>query len=198
MSDSVMASRRNVLVLGHSFISRLSRYVNELPSRSNLGLQYDSVRFTGLPGGSINRIVREFSRSYRESHFDLVCLQCGGNDLSSPSADPESVVRELCAFVDWLLDIGGVRKVAVCKLFFRASTRTRKGDVSVEVYNDRVSQVNSLLAERLCMPRAILWDHRRSIWNVFPLLHTDGVHLRDQKPYFRSIKSCVIFALGSD
>ncbi|XP_069110315.1 uncharacterized protein [Argopecten irradians] len=148
-----MASRRNVLVLGHSFISRLSRYVNELPSRSNLGLQYDSVRFTGLPGGSINRIVREFSRSYRESHFDLVCLQCGGNDLSSPSADPESVVRELCAFVDWLLDIGGVRKVAVCKLFFRASTRTRKGDVSVEVYNDRVSQVNSLLAEHHLPPK---------------------------------------------
>ncbi|OWF49199.1 hypothetical protein KP79_PYT20610 [Mizuhopecten yessoensis] len=197
MSDNVKAPRRKVLVLGHSFITRLSRYANELPSRANLGLHHDVVEYHGFPGAGINRIYREFSRRFRGSGFDVVCLQCGGNDLSCPSADPDTVVQEICTFVDWLVQSCGVQTVAVCKLFFRASTQAHKGDVSVHVYNERVSRVNTFLAQRLCCPQTIFWDHRRSIWDVFSLLNADGVHLRDQKPYYRSIKSCVLFALGS-
>lgn len=193
-----MAGRgRQALVLGHSFIARLERYALDLHGQANLGLDRDYVTFHGLPGAQICRIRSALKRIFAGNRYDAVCLQIGGNDLSSHSANADRVADGIIELATCLLARFGVRVVYVCALFERAKTRLHKGDVSVAIYNERVARVNALLSSRLhAEPFIVFWSHCRSIWNEHALLSADGVHFKHMKPYHRSIKSCVLNALS--
>lgn len=188
-----MSDPAHVLVLGHSFIARLEKFIQASPSRDNFGFSNDVVHLVGIPGANIARLVSRFHR-YASSSYKLVCLQCGGNDLSRPNFQPNQVVAAIIDFVHSLLRCG-VQKIAVCQLFRRERTRRHKGDVPISVYNARVAETNDLLARSLEIPGVVFWKHTREIWNENELLCQDGVHFHNMKPYYRSIKGCILYSL---
>ena len=130
----------------------------------------------------------------------MTCLQVAVNDLSQPKNHPGLVVLNLCRLIDILRGQYHVRRIVVCKFVQRAKTRRHNGDVSVFVYNNRVRTTNALLEKEFSGRQdVLLWYHDKytSIWNELALYIKDGVHFSDDRPYYKSLKGCVLFGLRS-
>lgn len=187
---------RRVLLWGHSFIRRLGQYVSDEPSRGNFGLQSDCVSFLGYPGGTIDRLLSHLRSDIFSRRPCVVCLQIGGNDLSSPIMTPSILLSKFKTLIDRLLNTDFVQFVVICELFPRNRTRLNRGDVSVSVYNERVAEMNSLLASELeVRPRCKFWRHGR-LSNSVRYYGNDGVHFANQHPYYKSIRGCILFSLS--
>ena len=195
MTEYLRHTPRRVMVVGHSLISRLGQYASASTDRHSFGLTFDDVKFFGIPGGSVFDITKKITTNLQCFTPDVVCCQIGGNDLSHPGAKVEVVVDRIGVTVNDFLRNVHVKHVSVCELFVRAKTRAFKGDVSIDVYNDRVRKVNSLLQAELCSDEVTFWSHSREIWDVRQLYAQDGVHFTNNKPFYRSMKGCVIQAL---
>ncbi|OWF43151.1 hypothetical protein KP79_PYT14829 [Mizuhopecten yessoensis] len=185
-----------VLVLGHSFISRLEQYVRKDERCWNVGLRSDMINMTGFPGGTTSNLINRLQRGDIMAGKRTVCLQIGGNCLSRPENTPDVVVRNIANLVGILETEYGVQCVVVSELFRRLKTRQHKKDVCVDIYNTRITQTNSLLRDVISqLPGCGFWTHGAHIWNEFELYGADGVHFKDMKPYFKYMKGCVLLAL---
>lgn len=190
---------KEILILGHSLISRLSDYMASDNTLLNFGLVSDSCHLKGRSGGTIDSIMYDLPAIMATlPRITVTCLQVAGNDLGKPKNNPELVVRNLCRLIDILQGQYHVRRIVVCKPFRGAKTRPHKGDVSVFVYNNRVRTTNALLEKEFSGRQdVLLWYHDKYIWNELALYIKDGVHFSDSRPYYKSLKGCVLFGLRS-
>lgn len=181
------------VVLGHSLVSHLSRHVNSTGALKNFGLKQDEVFCRGISGALVPTIRRALPSLLRNIQPNVVCLQIGGNDLSHPAASAISVVDNILLLVHYLLQNTSITHVNICQLLPRARTRKHKGDVTVQLYNERVAEANALLSNRVHSNVSVtFWSHHRDMWNPLELYGPDGVHFAKIKPFYRSIRGCVL------
>ena len=187
-----MASPRpRVLVLGHSFIRRLSSFIQihrfeRLNHASSLSQA--KIHLWGLSGFTVQMAL--FYRLTRVESFrpDIVVLELGTNDLTS--CEPEVVGSMLEELVRVLHVDYGVKVVCVNQIIFRANS---------PVFNARVPILNRYLKVVLePLPFAFFWHHRGFWRSARDLLHSDGIHLNSWGHFqlYRSMRGAILKALS--
>ena len=176
-----------VIIAGHSLIARLATY------GLNMGLHTDTVRYMGIPGATISRIRAPLLRAAREDNPKAIILQIGGNDIGNRTADPAVVTAELKGLVEEINIASPSTTVVVLSLLERL--RTRRHDCPVREYNRRVRLINGVVPI-LLSPSTIFWNHKNSrLANPFAEYCPDGVHFKNQKKYYKSVKGAILKSL---
>ena len=186
-----------VLVLGHSYISRLNSYIARDPSRDNLALEKSSVLSFMFDVGHGNQPGNVFSASSQldlvwELSPDAVVLDLGTNDLCSSGSTPESIMTAIVDLALRIKRIRGVRHVLVCEIIPRLFVPKWKPN-----YNAQVHETNRLLAKFLeSLPNVHFWRHRSFAQIPRKLFSLDGFHLNDvgMLRYYRTIRGAVMKA----
>jgi hypothetical protein len=143
--DSPMASPRprpRVLVLGHSFVRRLSVFVDNHCEGSvpNFDLPCD-VTFIGTGGIKISHLWDQLPRILNSSP-DIVILDIGTNDLAMPGEIvPGEIADCVYQFAVHLFTECGVKAVHIAKIFRRLFTTDR----TPPDFNDKVVIYNAAL-----------------------------------------------------
>lgn len=116
---------KRVLVVGHSFISRLSLELQVNPNfDSNFGLIQCTVLCYGVAGATIDTLSRHngFRQCLLQFQAQAVVLQIGGNDMCLPQLRPETLAYKIIDFMEWCLSsFDFVQYVVVCELLCRYS-----------------------------------------------------------------------------
>ena len=138
-----------VLVLGHSYISRLNHFISRDPARDNLALEKSSVLSFMFDVGHDNQPGNVFSASSQldlvwELSPDAVVLDLGSNDLCSSGSTPETTMTAIVDLALRITRIPSVRHVLVCEIIPRLFVPKWKPN-----YNAHVHETNSLLAKSL-------------------------------------------------
>ena len=186
-----------VLVLGHSYISRLNNFISRDPTRDNLALEKSSVLSFMFDVGQDNQPGNVFSASSQldlvwELSPDAVVLDLGSNDLCSFGSTPESTVMAIAGLALRISRIPGVRHVLVCGIISRLFVPKWKPR-----YNAHVHETNRLLEKFLeSLPNVHFWRHRAFTQNPNRLFLQDGFHFNDagMLRYYRSIRGAVMKA----
>ena len=195
---SIGSQLPKVLILGHSFISRLEDFCAST-GRYDMGLNQCQVAYEGISGGTPDSIreravLRRHSvvRSFRPH---LVILQTGGNALCDPDKTALSVGYNITNLVDLLLEEFGVQRVVVCEVFRRPWPR----NVSPIQYMCKRDVVNQYLSTVIGTTRgARFWEHNKLMHVSTPVFSSDGVHLNDEglERFYRSIRGSIQKALS--
>ena len=190
-------SKPKVLVLGHSFVSRLDAAFRRGNPRLIMDLWQFEVRMHGRGGATAldtlcydvlprDSVVQRFAPS-------VVVLQVGGNCLCRHEAS--EVGEHMMRLVRTLLGFAFVRRVVVLQIFPRRRTRY----ISAEVYEERREELNAFLAVRLSMPdlrrTTLSWDHLRLKESPLAIFDRDGVHLSrtiGMPKYWRVVRGAII------
>ena len=189
-----------VLVLGHSYISRLNQYIARDPRRDNLALKKSSaLTFMVDVGhdqpGSVFSASSQLDLVWNLSP-DAVVLDLGSNDLCDWGATTESTVLSIVDLALRISRIPGVRHVLVCSIIPRLFVPNWKPN-----FNTNVQDTNRLLAKFLeGMSNVHFWRHRSFSLNHGKLFSQDGFHFNDagMLRYYRSIRGAVMKAYKMD
>ncbi len=99
--------KQTILLLGHSFVTRLARYAATYHAFGlNLRLEENEVVFHGVPGTALPQLRLEVDM-VQTLQPTIVFLEVGTNDLRS--RDPDDLAEEVAYFAKSLLDRYGVR-----------------------------------------------------------------------------------------
>lgn len=196
MMDSARLPR--ILVLGHSFVWRMAKFVAEttLPCvDSSFQLPVGPViQFHGI-GGRTPLKLRQFDLS-AVSKFQptIVILEIGSNDLCDANTNVPSLANSIFQLVQLLRLQFSVTHIIVSQILPRAKPPSR-----VPQYNSRVSQLNRCLFHLLRnVSFATLWFH-------FPILRArqsvflrDGIHLNHHGNHllYHSYQKAILNYLG--
>ena len=186
-----------VLVLGHSYISRLNHFISRDPARDNLALEKSSVLSFMFDVGHDNQPGNVFSASSQldlvwELSPDAVVLDLESNDLCSSGSTPETTMTAIVDLALRITRIPSVRHVLVCEIIPRLFVPKCKSN-----YNAHVHETNSLLAKSLqSLPNVHFWHHRSFSQIPRKLFSRDGFHLNDAGllRYYRTIRGAVMKA----
>ena len=186
-----------VLVLGHSFISRLNHFISRDPSKDNLALEKTSVLSFMFDVGHDNQPGNIFSASSQldlvwELSPDAVVLDIGSNDLCDRWSTPETTMAAIVDLALRITRIPSVRHVLVCEIIPRLFLPKWKPN-----YNAHVHETNRLLATVLeGLPNVHFWRHRSFSQIPRKLFLQDGFHLNDvgMLRYYRTIRGAVMKA----
>ena len=186
-----------VLVLGHSYISRLNQFISRDPTRDNLALEKSSVLTFMFDVGHDKQPGCVFSASSQldlvwELSPDAVVLDLGSNDLCSCGSTPETTVMAIVDLALRITRIPSVRHVLVCEIIPRLFVPKWKPN-----YNAHVHETNRLLAKSLeSLPSVHFWRHRSFSQIPRKLFSQDGFHLNDagMLRYYRTIRGAVMKA----
>lgn len=187
-----------VLVLGHSYMSRLNNYISGDPARENLALEKSSVLAFAHDVGTDNHPGGVFAASSQldlvwELSPDSVVIDLGSNDLCSSKTTTEEVVHSIVDLALRVSRIPGVRHVLVCSITPRLFMKPD--------FNHKVSKANRLLSNTLeGMSNVHFWQHRSMTKNHTRLFTHDGFHFNDtgMLRYYRSIRGAVMKAYKLD
>ena len=187
MSDS----HNSILVLGHSFISRLKKYSHECHSDRNLGVpkEHTTIFMRGISGAKLSTLYNELQLASILTPTVIV-LQIGSNDLTCPSVRPSDLCDEIFHFAKLILETG-TAKVVISEIFFRNVQVCSKRRQCRSDFNQVVTETNSLLKSQcISHHRVSFWHHRNMKQNWKSLLSRDGVHFNSQGlfRYYRSMK----------
>ena len=138
----------SILILGHSFVSKLRTYAHLNHGNINMGAPLDKVTvfMRGIPGAYLSGIMQEVDL-IQELRPKLVILQIGSNDLSSPTVNPVSLAEEIIQFAQLILDTCNPEKVVVSEIFFRDVQRASRRWQCRPDYNKAVTTTNNKLRE---------------------------------------------------
>lgn len=186
-----------VLVLGHSFISRLDslfRFNNQFPD--SFDLNQCTIMCYGRPGGTIDSLWDDNHLVDILLNFcpTLVILQVGGNDLCRSSLRPETLTFKIIDFMNSLENDFNVQQIMVCEIFKRQKPR----NISATEYEAKRQTVNRMLLNILEESRSQhYWRHLRLMCSPLPIFGHDGVHLSHlgQHKFFRSLRLAIMHAL---
>lgn len=188
-------NKRTVCLLGHSFQTRLTRYMRNSAGNDNLRLATSDfhVYVRARPGLTLSRLSSIRSLNTFRTAPDICFLHIGENELASGNITPERLVTDLVSFAEYLRDGVGVKIVVIGQLLRRQPWK------AVDGYNEGVKTLNSLMEERLANANNIhFWKHR-GFWGSLDFLARDGVHLKDtvtdhkyMNKYLQSIKSAIL------
>ncbi|XP_062594564.1 uncharacterized protein LOC134255982 [Saccostrea cucullata] len=161
-----------ICLLGHSFVTRLRRYMDSHPDLMNLKLHQDfySVSVRARGGLRISSVAR--SRDFLT--FDMlphVCfMQIGENDILLHTN--EMIVRDILSLASYLHSGIGIQTVIVGQLL------RRQPWASSPDFNERIIAINVMLREQCSNISGVhFWPHR-GFWTDLTFLCQDGVHLR--------------------
>ena len=184
-----------VVLLGHSFIKRLDRFMRENAEDANLRLHTDKFEVIIRARGGLRVPLLACALS-RELDFEasngLVFLQIGGNDIKN-NCNISSIISAITSVAEYLIHTKDVRRVIIGQLFRRRPT------VVGPMYNSHVININKgieVWRKQSDCPISF-WKHR-GFWDPdMNYLANDGVHLNKNKymrKYLQSIKSAVLHA----
>lgn len=157
------------LVIGHSFINRLSQFLTETIGK-NIRVQDQDVQFIGVRGADI-RIIREAVIHEDFTTVQAVHLEVGSNDLAT-LRPVDRIVQDIVCLLHWLLR-QGVRDVYLGEILFRTSD-TRGTTMPLTVYNCKVSAANALLQKECSKQTSLTFTRHNEIRDQ---VGSDGVHL---------------------
>jgi hypothetical protein len=205
------SSTPRVLILGHSFVRRLGDFVdNRLEGTvSNFDLPCD-VSFIGTGGCKLPHLWIQLPRILA-TRPDIVVLDIGTNDLSSPSCIPGDLADSVYQFAMYLVSDCGVKAIHIAQIFPRLFTTGR----TPADFNDKAFVYNAALRS-ICyhgqtrdrappLPIFMFVFRGMSRYWASYLSPIDGVHFaevpQDSFPYsgsykyYRSVKACIAVAL---
>ena len=186
-----------VLVLGHSYISRLNHFISRDPTRDNLALEKSSVLSFMFDVGNDNQPGNVFSASSQldlvwELSPDAVVLDLGSNDLCNSGSTPEATTTAIVDLALRISRVPGVRHVLACEIIPRLFVPKWKPN-----YNAHVHETNRLLAKCLeSLPNVHFWRHRSFSTIPRKFFSQDGKHLNEtgMLRYYRTIRGAVMKA----
>ena len=187
MATHTVTPTPRVLILGHSFIRRLQKFIEHHIGHLDLSLQITApadITWHGIGGRTVAKTIKFDLHVVRSTRPDIVIVQLGTNDL--PFQSPLQVGSELEDFVRLLHDSYGVKFVCV-----RQTIRQR----SFTAFNKNVDLLTRYLRVVLePIPYAIYWGHR-GFWKARHNFYAaDGVHLNSMGLYklYRSFRGAVL------
>ena len=122
MATRTVTPTPRVLILGHSFIRRLQKFMEHHIGYLDLSLQITAsadIAWHGIGGRTVAKTVKFNLHVVRSTRPDIVIAQLGTNDL--PFQSPLQVGSELEEFGRLLHYSYGVRFVCVCQTIRRRS-----------------------------------------------------------------------------
>jgi lysophospholipase L1-like esterase len=194
-----------VLILGHSFIARLRRFVSHSDhEKVNTSLNLsEQIIYRGYSGCTITKLTERGVREVLKYKPDLVCLQVGSNDLCDLSVEVQQVVDKLVDFVE-ILRGHGVRRICVYQILHRKAPKVPcRYAVDAVWFNSRVDLVNKMLNDRMgrdFLAGVRFWRHS-GFWsreNQALVYCDDGVHLNEEHgypKYYNSVRASIVSAL---
>jgi len=132
MASYKSACTNKLLVAGHSFVRRLTEYVDG----KNVTIHGHKVAFHGFGGATAKTLMAKL-RSIDPANFCAVFVETGTNDLCSSYVD--IVARDILSLVTFLRD-RGIRKIVVGEILFR--NKPKVGQPSVREFIARVRDTN--------------------------------------------------------
>ncbi|CAG2184538.1 unnamed protein product [Mytilus edulis] len=191
--------KHNVLVVGHSFVTRLGNDVYTIPSlRPDFGLDQAEVHCLGFGGGVISTLIKDESRrlngKLRSFRPEMVILQIGGNDIDQEDYHPQVYMESVKHFITKLQTEYQVQKVVLCEIFPRLKVR----HTDVDFYNEEKDKLNRELdahySVRHASPDVVFWYHRGGITSSARYFKkVDRVHLNEDgtKRFYFSIRRAI-------
>ena len=150
------------------------------------------VAICGFGGRTVDRVIKLDLAKIRSTAPNVVVLALGSNDVCDSSSDAATIALSLVALTELLLSEFAVQFIVVCQIL----PRKRQ---PFEGYNDRVSQVNTLVRESLRdIPRTKFWNHRGLINPTTNIYCYNGIHLDDvgNRALYRSYRGAILYALA--
>lgn len=192
-----MSDRIRVLIVGHSFISRLDNAIGRyLPI--NFNLRQCVIQCFGVSGGRTDslRANQGLRRKIVSFQPAILILQIGGNDLCEPLKRPESIACDIVELMESLQACSSVRVGLVCELF----VRTRPRAISPQNYEEKRQLVNQMLPTLLqtsSHEHLLFWRHLRLMNSPLNILCEDRVHLSTigNKKLYRSLRLAILHAI---
>ena len=190
---SMASSPPTVLILGHSFVRRLSSDLRsnfDARAAEHFNLLGDAViHVHGVGGRTVKKLRLDDLGVVYALTPDVIILEIGTNDLVANR--PEVVGSEIDDLVQLLLQSYSVRVIGVCEVIPR---------VRAPFFNAAAPILNQYLTDvlELC-PNVFSWRHTGfSNPTVSPYL-PDGIHLNPQGQYslYRSYRGAILKALRS-
>lgn len=177
-----------VSIFGHSFVRRLSQYVQSDVDCSNLGLDPTkfNVHIYGIGGLSLmHSQLHSFDQMMKDS--DILFVDVGSNDLCRLDVDVHTFVSTYVSYLSSMKENLNIKTVLVCQLFHR-KVQPYNG------YNEKVDLINTLLAEKLQLGGAsklFFWKHQCGLWHYSQsnIFSPDGIHLSWNIGYPKYVKS---------
>ncbi|XP_078315393.1 uncharacterized protein LOC144619896 [Crassostrea virginica] len=179
------------LVLGHSFIKRLSNWMRAnsiVMPRDNLELHLH-----GVGGRTVPQVFHLDLLMVERINPDVILLQLGGNDISD-STSASDVLVKLERLITVLREKHPISTIIVASIFCRRLPR----GISERSYDRKKKRVNKFLLKKFGASeqgkKVFFFTHKFFKKEYFD---NDGVHLNDHgnKRFFQSILSALQLAL---
>ena len=183
------------MLLGHSFVRRLDKYMQE-QGKPNLsldraGLELRLKGWSGMTMANFPKALKQVSTHRPE----LVILDIGTNDIDAQRMSLEVLVDQLFKFGTLMVSNYGVKRVVFLEVLPRGRGRhaAKNPQFTAQVQQFNADLMALVTSQQGVYRRLHCWNHRRMRTNVHRYLR-DGVHLNDQgmKKYFHSVKGAVV------
>lgn len=166
-----------VLVLGHSFVWRLAKFVAESPLTCvtpSFQLPLSStVQFFGIGGRTVTKLRKFDLPAVTRVKPTVLILEIGSNDLCDPRCDANDLANTIFKLAQTLSSHYRVDHVIVSQIMPRESP-----PAVFPPYNTRVRQANEHLYHLLKkVPFASFWYHPALSRSKTRVFLRDGVHL---------------------
>ncbi len=185
--------RHTVLILGHSFVTRLTKFaVDNHLLGFNLAQQQCEIFFHGIPGLRMEGLKQEVGM-VESLKPDIVFIDIGTNDLCV--CDPDTVANEVFSFAQHLTHQFGVKRVLVSQVLYRDINRAPHTPTN---FNERVAIYNVKMDACLKGNNSIHFWRHRGMWSNWRQLLGDGIHFNQQglRKYFNSVRGAIIAMLN--
>ena len=162
--------RPNVILLGHSYVQRLSNYMERHHgSMGELGL-HANVTVVAQGGATVERVHQEVRRNHSVDYADVVYLHVGENDYGRRPA--HATARAIVSLAMFMLQQRGVGCVVIAELIRFPVHQTN--------WCCRVNRCLRRLIANVCEPGIVLWRQWREFSNPrSTVFDTRGVHLHN-------------------
>ncbi|XP_062605449.1 uncharacterized protein LOC134267244 [Saccostrea cucullata] len=171
--------RTNVLVIGHSFVTRLEQLLGRSDAfQADFNLAQCEIRCFGFSGGRVENLLKNQDLQHYITSFKpvVIILQIGGNDICSVSARPETVACNISELMETMGKFDCVQVDVVCELFIR----TRPRNISPQMYEEKRNIINNMLPvllEGRHNKKFMFWLHLRLMNSPLHILSSDGLHI---------------------
>jgi len=190
----------DVLIVGHSFISRLRSSLgsNNSHLKVNFGVEEasDNISFIAQPGGRLSDIERLIPRI--ASHLPSICfVQIGGNDISRAFDNHVEIAHGMLDLAKKILAETSCKRLYFGQLLYRFEGRYLSANQAV-IYQSNVKAINSLLKTLFdSIDSVTLWDLRGLKKPATVVMLDDGVHLNPHGMvlYYKAIRGAILHGL---
>ncbi len=194
------------LLIGHSFISRLKKWLRTPSNPFHLGLGISNIfnyAWLEFPGGSIAANSDTIFNSSLLPVANIIVLDLAGNDLDEAELSEAGLINRLTQFISTLQQKAPAAVIICLQLLKRFDCRHK----SVCTYNEEVVNINRECKILFTTTRStsVWWWSHKGLWGCADVYDDDGVHL-SCKPvsdatqdsgmlrYARSIRGAILCA----